>query len=211
MSEGLVLASGSPRRRELLAQIGIKFGVEQPDVDESLLTGEEADGYVLRLSRLKAKAVAERTRSNPVIVAADTTVELAGNILGKPESKEDGMAMLSALSGQVHRVFTGVTIRKSSVERSICVCSSVRFRQLSAAEMDYYWETGEPADKAGGYGLQGIGAAFVEAIDGSYTNVIGLPLSETIVLLRSFGIECMGDRGSAVGKESFLVEGSRNG
>ncbi len=213
MTNQLVLASGSPRRRQLLSQLGLEFDIEHPDVDETVRRDEAPQDYVVRLSQSKAEAVFSRLDSNQVIIAADTTVELAGNILGKPESKDDGIAMLTALSGSEHHVYTGVTIRQEARIESLCIGSLVRFRQLSDEEMDYYWETGEPVDKAGGYGLQGIGAAFVETLNGSYTNVIGLPLSEVVVLLREFGIPCLGEQGavSEARKESFVVKGSLNG
>ena len=197
MSRPLILASGSPRRRQLLAQLGLTFTIDAPDVDESLQDEETPESYVTRLSVAKAKTIFDRCLGDkpdgpaPVVIAADTTVEAMGNVLGKPGSKKEGLAMLTALSGKQHRVLTGVTIFSQHID-TFCVISVVQFRELLPEEMLYYWNTGEPKDKAGGYGLQGLGAAFVESITGSYTNVIGLPVSETVLGLRKAGISCLG-------------------
>ncbi|MBT4493381.1 MAG: septum formation inhibitor Maf [Gammaproteobacteria bacterium] len=189
----LILASGSPRRSSLLRQAGLTFVVVKPDIDERVLKDEQAGDYVTRLSREKAIAVSAQSSPSSVVIAADTTVVISGTILGKPESKSDGLAMLKALSGSKHQVLTGVSVIRGREDETFCVSSDVQFRRLSAAEMEWYWQTGEPSDKAGGYGLQGIGAAFVSSINGSYTNVIGLPLAETILVLRHFGILCLGE------------------
>lgn len=178
-------------------------------MDESLRPDEGPESYVTRLSQAKAAAVLGRIEAASVVLAADTTVEFAGNILGKPGSKQECRTMLGQLSGSQHRVLTGVTVASVNIQKTLCTQSLVRFRHLSAAEIDYYWDTGEPADKAGGYGLQGVGAAFVESLSGSYTSVIGLPLSETIMLLRECGIECMGDSRSPE-QNLFVVEGSQH-
>ena len=199
MTANLILASGSPRRKLLLEQLGIVFRVEPPDVDESLLTGEAPDVYVTRLSKKKSQAVARKHDSEVVILAADTTVVLHGNILGKPESKEHSVQMLNELSGTRHDVLTGVSICRGSRTETFCVRTEVTFRQLDKREIAWYWETGEPQDKAGSYGLQGAGAAFVETLTGSYSNVIGLPLSETILMLRDFSIDCLGQKESSLG------------
>lgn len=192
VSQNLILASGSPRRRQLLDQLGLKFTINAPDVDESLLFDESPEAYVTRLSADKARTVYERRGAGDcVVIAADTTVDADGTVLGKPMSKDEGIAMLTALSGRQHRVLTGVTILSARVE-TFCVISLVQFRELLPAEMSYYWDTGEPKDKAGGYGLQGLGAAFVHSIHGSYTNVIGLPISETVLSLRKAGVPCLG-------------------
>lgn len=218
MKQKLVLASGSPRRKQLLEQLGLQFRIEKPDVDESVVPGESAETYVTRLSREKAEAVLKRINAGCVIVAADTTVEIDGEILSKPESREEGIAMLTKLSGRVHRVYTGVTVLSDAPVKSraetfcmetfcvetFCVETKVQFRSLNRVEIECYWESGEPRDKAGGYGLQGQGAVFVDSLEGSYTNVIGLPLSETVVSIRAAGIPCMG----VVGKEKdFVTEG----
>ena len=195
----LILGSGSPRRQQLLQQLGVVFTSDAPDVDESLLADESPVEYVLRLAVTKARAVVSR-HPGSVVLGADTTVFNDGNILGKPRSKEDGMAMLEALSGATHEVVSGVAI-VAEREEVFSVISKVTFRRLDAAEIDWYWETGEPADKAGGYGLQGAGGAFVETIEGSYSNVIGLPLAETVRVLRGFDIECLG-QGAVSEKDS---------
>lgn len=199
MKGNLILASGSPRRKLLLEQLGIRFGVEPPDVDESLLTGEAPEVYVTRLSEKKAQTIARKHDSEVVILAADTTVVLHGNILGKPESKKHSVQMLNELSGTTHDVLTGVSICRGSRTETFCVRTEVTFRHLEKKEIAWYWETGEPLDKAGSYGLQGPGAAFVETLTGSYSNVIGLPLSETILMLRDFSIECLGQKESSLG------------
>lgn len=192
MTTNLILASGSPRRKLLLEQLAIIFEVEPPDVDESIVKGEAADIYVTRLSEKKAQTIARKHDSETVILAADTTVVLHGKILGKPESKEHGLQMLNELSGTKHDVLTGVSISKGLRTETFCVKTEVEFRPLGEKEIAWYWETGEPQDKAGSYGLQGVGAAFVATLTGSYSNVIGLPLSETVLMLRDFSIECLG-------------------
>ena len=192
MTTNLILASGSPRRKLLLEQLAIIFEIQPPDVDESVVTGEAPEVYVTRLSKKKAQSVAEKHDSGAVILAADTTVVLHGNIMGKPESKEHGLQMLNELSGTRHDVLTGVSICNGVRAETFFVKTEVTFRQLGEEEISWYWETGEPFDKAGSYGLQGAGAAFVETLTGSYSNVIGLPLSETVMMLRDFSIECLG-------------------
>lgn len=199
MTNNLILASGSPRRKLLLEQLAIIFEIQPPDVDESVVTGEAPDIYVTRLSEKKAQTVAQKQDSEAVILAADTTVVLHGNILGKPESKEHGLQMLSDLSGTRHDVLTGVSICCGSRTETFCVRTEVTFRHLGEKEIAWYWETGEPHDKAGSYGLQGAGAAFVETLTGSYSNVIGLPLSETVFVLRDFSIECLGQKELSLG------------
>jgi len=186
----IVLASGSPRRAELLAQIGIRFDVKLPAVavDETPLPGEDPAGYVTRLAAAKALAVAE-TAPRRVILAADTTVVLDGRILGKPVDADDGVAMLLALQGRAHQVLTGIAVHGGGRARALCVTTEVRFRAIDRAEAEAYWATGEGADKAGSYGIQGIGAIFAVTIHGSYSNVVGLPLADTEALLREFGVE----------------------
>jgi septum formation protein len=191
MTTKLILASGSPRRKLLLEQLAIIFEVEPPDVDESLVIGEAPEIYVTRLSEKKAQTIARKHDDEAVILAADTSVVLHGNIMGKPESKEHGLQMLNELSGTRHDVLTGVSICNGSRIETLCVKTEVTFRHLGEKEIAWYWETGEPHDKAGSYGLQGAGAAFVETLTGSYSNVIGLPLSETVSMLRDFSIKCL--------------------
>jgi septum formation protein len=185
----ICLASMSPRRHELLAQIGVPHTVAAAHVDESLLPGEPPAQYVARLARLKAATVRQRGESLPVL-AADTTVVVEGSVYGKPADRADGLAMLAALSGRTHDVLTAVAL---ATERDLTLrvnSSSVRFRDIGRAEIEAYWETGEPRDKAGGYAIQGYGAVFVAALSGSYSGVMGLPLLETAELLRAAGIRC---------------------
>jgi nucleoside triphosphate pyrophosphatase len=177
----------SPRRRELLAQIGVPHTVAAAHVDESLLPAESPADYVARLARLKATTVRERGELLPVL-AADTTVVLDGTVYGKPADRADGLAMLAALSGMTHEVLTAVALATTRGVALRVSCSSVRFRDVGRAELQAYWETGEPRDKAGGYAIQGYGAVFVAALSGSYSGVMGLPLLETAELLCDAGI-----------------------
>jgi septum formation protein len=180
------LASLSPRRRALLAQIGIRHDVVPVVVDEATRPGEAPAEYVLRLALAKARAGRARQDDRPVL-GADTAVVVEDRILGKPRDRDDALAMLATLSGREHRVLTAVALVGGREETRLSV-SHVRFRVVAAAEAAAYWETGEPADKAGGYAVQGLGAIFVESIAGSYSGVMGLPLFETGELLRRAGI-----------------------
>jgi septum formation protein len=186
MPPRLVLASQSPRRRELLAQLGVALEVRPADADESVLPGEPARDYVLRVAREKARAV-----DGEVVLAADTAVVLRGDVLGKPADAGDARRMLAMLSGTRHEVLTGVCVRRNAaalgVELDAVVSTTVRFRGLTTAEIDWYVATGEPLDKAGAYALQGAGGAFVLSVEGSVSNVVGLPLAETAELLRRAG------------------------
>lgn len=191
----LYLASRSPRRAELLSQIGVDFRCLDLEVDEQALPGEAAAAYVERLARDKALAgLALRDGDGPVL-GADTAVVLDGRILGKPASREDGLAMLAALSGRSHEVLTGVALASAAGLASRVVCSRVTFRPLQAGEALAYWNTGEPCDKAGGYGIQGLAAVFVSHLQGSYSGVVGLPLCETAQLLREAGVPCWHQEG----------------
>jgi septum formation protein len=185
----ICLASMSPRRRELLAQIGVPHTVVAAHLDESLRPDESPADYVARLARLKAVTVRERGETLPVL-AADTTVVLEGAVLGKPADRADGLAMLAALAGRTHEVLTAVALATARGVALRVSCSSVRFRNIERAEIEAYWETGEPRDKAGGYAVQGYGAVFVAALSGSYSGVMGLPLFETAELLHEAGIRC---------------------
>ena len=184
----LILASGSPRRRELLERIGLRFTVQAADVDERLLPGLSAGEQVMRLSRRKAEAVAAGQPQEAVILSADTVVVLDGAILGKPADAAEAKEMLSALSGRSHLVLTGVTVRRGENEQTHCEETEVRFRPLSETEIDAYIATGEPMDKAGAYGIQGYASVFVEKIVGDYFNVVGLPLCASAQMLRRAGI-----------------------
>ena len=195
MSVKLILASGSPRRANLLQQIGLTFEVVRPDIDETVDLGESAVGYAARMSAakmLRSKALLKEA-GEAVILCADTIVVLDGEIVGKPETRFDAISVLQRMSGKKHQVLTSVTIGEttSSKQRSFIVETIVTFRQLSVSECEAYWETGEPADKSGSYGIQGLGSIFVAGIDGSPSNVAGLPLMETAAELKSFGIECL--------------------
>lgn len=191
----LVLASRSPRRAELLRGLRLPFEVMPADVDESLLPGEPAHAYVERLARTKAEAVRRRIAADDVLVlGADTTVEIDGRILGKPEDAGEGVAMLLALAGRSHRVATGIAVAGPGGTESVCVVAEVEFRDIDRSEAEAYWATGEPADKAGGYGLQGIGGIFVTGIRGSASAVVGLPVAETEQLLRRCGMDTWHER-----------------
>ncbi|MDF2445065.1 MAG: septum formation protein Maf [Moraxellaceae bacterium] len=190
MPDRLFLASTSPRRRELLAQLGLEFSVLRVDIDESRRDGEAPADYVARLAREKAVA-GVAAAGEGVVVAADTTVVLGDDILGKPASQEEAVAMWSRLAGRAHRVLTGVAVGHRERLEVRVVATTVRFRPIDAAEMRAYWASGEPVDKAGGYAIQGRGAIFVTGIDGSYSNVVGLPLAETAELLARFGIRIL--------------------
>jgi nucleoside triphosphate pyrophosphatase len=183
----LCLASVSPRRRDLLAQIGVPHTVTGAHIDETALAGETPRDYVGRMARQKALAVRDKGETLPVL-AADTTVVLDDVIYGKPVDRADGIAMLGRLSGRTHEVLTAVAfadLRGVALRLSV---SSVRFRELTAEECAAYWETGEPRDKAGGYAVQGAAAVFIESLSGSYSGVMGLPLFETAELLRAAGV-----------------------
>jgi septum formation protein len=192
-SSTIYLASRSPRRQELLRQIGIDFQLIDIDVDESLLADERPEAYVKRVAELKAMAGYRRLavlHRHPVL-AADTSVVLEGQILGKPESREHGIWMLSRLSGNTHEVYSAVTLSTPERQTRISL-SQVTFRKMSQREILDYWDTGEPADKAGSYAIQGLGALFVARLEGSYSGVMGLPLFETAELLQRVGIKCLG-------------------
>jgi septum formation protein len=186
-SKRLILASGSPRRAELLEQIGLDFVVSVPDVDETPLADEDPETYVLRMARCKAAAV--HPDSDSVVLAADTVVVLDGRILGKPTSRAEGIAMLAALGGREHIVLTAIAGRSQDAEASELVSTVVRFAPLDDKLAEAYWATGEGADKAGSYGIQGIGGILVESITGSYSAVVGLPLPETERLLGGLGVD----------------------
>ncbi len=183
----LCLASASPRRRSLLAQIGVPHVVMVADIDESARQGESARDYVLRLAGEKASAARSSSGSLPVL-AADTTVVLDGEIFGKPRDREHACEMLMRLSDRTHEVLTAVALAGEWGVRTRLSVSEVTFRRLTEAECVAYWESGEPRDKAGAYAIQGLGAVFIRHLSGSYSGVMGLPLFETAELLREAGI-----------------------
>lgn len=189
----LYLASNSPRRRELLDQIGVTYRVLRVEVDESARAGEDAAALAQRLALAKAhagRAELPQEDGRPVL-GADTVVVCDRHILGKPRDRADALAMLATLSGREHEVLTAVALADHRRERVLLSRSRVGFRDISAAEAEAYWASGEPADKAGGYAIQGLGAVFVADLTGSYSGVMGLPLFETAQLLNEFGIEVL--------------------
>ena len=185
----LFLASASPRRRELLTQIGVPFSLLSVAIDETPGAAEAPDVYVQRLAREKALAgLSLVSDDSACVMGADTTVVLDQQILGKPVDKADALAMLGALSGREHEVMTAVALANRSGCEVRLVTSRVRFRPISADEAEAYWASGEPQDKAGSYAIQGWGAVFVSALEGSYSAVVGLPLCETAQLLDAYGL-----------------------
>ncbi|WP_116368557.1 Maf family protein [Parahaliea mediterranea] len=184
----LVLASASPRRRELLAQIGVQCRVQPADINETPLPGEAPDDYVRRMAQEKAQAVAAALPAGVVVLAADTTVVIDDDVLGKPVDRFDALAMLARLGGRTHQVLSAVCLRAGERCETVVVTTEVTFASLDRELCEAYLATDEPWDKAGAYGIQGLGAVLVERINGSYSNVVGLPLAETWRLLRGFGI-----------------------
>lgn len=188
----LYLASGSPRRRELLAQIGVPHVTLIASIDETALPGEAASAYVERLAREKALAglASLEQPDGACVLGADTAVVLDGHILGKPAGRAEALATLALLSGREHEVLTAIALADASRCEARVVSSRVRFRAIPPAEREAYWASGEPADKAGSYAIQGLGAVFVSHVQGSYSAVVGLPLLETAEMLAGFGIPC---------------------
>jgi septum formation protein len=185
----VILASASPRRHDLLAQLAVPFTVMPADIEEHPLLHETPRTYVLRVAKDKANAIAQRF-PDAVVLGADTAVIIDQRILGKPTGVEDAKRMLTQLSGRLHQVITGLACLQYRRQfcRQVSVCTAVRFRKLSAAEIERFVATDKPFDKAGAYAIQGQAAAFVEKLDGCYTNVVGLPLSHTAELLRAAGL-----------------------
>jgi septum formation protein len=188
----IYLASGSPRRRELLRQIGVTFRVIGAELDETAFQGESALAYVSRLAQAKARVGWERSRDlgTAPVLAADTAVVLDTRILGKPAGLNDAMAMLLELSGRAHEVLTAVALRTTAGLDLAVSHSTVTFRSIDPSEARAYWETGEPSDKAGAYAIQGFAAIFISDLKGSYSGVMGLPLFETAALLKAAGVTC---------------------
>ena len=188
MLASFILASVSPRRKELLEGMGIEFDVIPSGINEDFLNGETPREHVLRLSKEKSSAV---SRNNPDawVLGADTIVIIDGDVIGKPGTQNDARAMLARLSGREHQVITGFTIVNKSIDVMItdAVESFVIFKEISEDEMDWYVKTKEPYDKAGGYAVQGMAAFFIREIRGSYTNVVGLPLTEVVTALKRVG------------------------
>ena len=184
----IILASSSPRRKELLEQVGLKFEIFSPDIDESVCIGESADHYVQRLAEQKAQAILAQF-PDAIVIAADTSLVLDHKIIGKPESKQHAFEIWTELSDRQHDVLSGVCVLSSECDpntiQSVVVRTQVHFRKLSQLDMEQYWATGEPIGKAGAYAIQGYAAQFIPRIEGSYSNVVGLPLYETLQLLKN--------------------------
>lgn len=188
----LHLASSSPRRREILEALGLEFSVKATDVDESPQSDESAEQMVLRLA--SAKACAAQVEHERLVIGSDTAVVLDGEVLGKPVDKQEAIAMLLKLSGRRHSVLTGVALRGPDGVQLALSSTDVQFREISRDEALAYWQSGEPCDKAGAYAIQGRGGAFVAAISGSYSGVVGLPVYETVQLLEKAGIDILVQR-----------------
>ena len=186
MQPFLTLASSSPRRKALLQSLGIKFCAINPNIDESVSQFESAVAYVKRISA--EKAATQTAKNMDVILAADTCVSLDGDILGKPSNEKDACEMLTLLSAKVHEVHTGVTIKSETRVETLLVTTAVEFVELDQATIAWYLSTAEFQGKAGGYAIQGLGGTLVRSINGSYTNVVGLPLTETVETLSNFGV-----------------------
>ncbi|MGR9085952.1 MAG: Maf family protein [Gammaproteobacteria bacterium] len=189
MAARIILASASPRRRELLDQIRVPYKVLPVDIDETPKPNESAQDYVCRIASEKsAVCLARNGEFGLPVLAADTVVALGGRIMGKPKDQTDAVSMLKQLSGQTHRVYSAVSIRGCGHVHALSM-TEVTFRKLTDREILVYWSSGEPADKAGAYAIQGLGSVFVESIKGSYSGVMGLPLFETAGLLAQQGIQ----------------------
>jgi septum formation protein len=188
----VLLSSGSPRRRELLSLLGIPFLVRTPNISESQHKGETARRFCARISREKALAMA-RQYPEALVIGADTVVVVDGEILGKPRDMNQARDFLMLLQNKTHDVFTGYTLMLGKHAKSRVVRTRVRFKQMTPEEISWYVESGEPMDKAGAYAVQGIASLFIDHIQGSYTNVMGLPISELYDDLRCFGIRFQGE------------------
>ncbi len=191
--ESIILASASARRQELLRQIGVRFTVRSQDIDESIRSGELANDYVIRMAQEKAKSALSELLVNKdsnatVVLAADTSVVCDADVLGKPMDEADAVDMLRRLSGREHRVLSAVTLATQDKQRTLLSESRVRFREISIAEAQQYYRSGESAGKAGAYAIQGYAAVFVEQLIGSYSGVMGLPLFQTAQLLCEFTV-----------------------
>ncbi len=187
MTEQIILASASPRRRALLDQIGVSYRVCPVDIDEKPLLNEMPENYVVRIAAQKSATSRKKNGSDRPVLAADTAVVVNGQIMGKPENFAHAKQMLQALSGKTHKVYSAVSLRALAHRKAVSV-TEVTFRNLSSNEITTYWRTGEPQDKAGAYAIQGLASVFIESIKGSYSGVMGLPLFETASLLEQQGI-----------------------
>lgn len=182
----VILASQSPRRRELLTKLGLCFSVVTADVDETMQQGKDPRDEVARVCRAKAQAVRDRGHDKDLIIAADTIVVVQGEVLGKPKDREDAARMLRLLSGKDHEVMTGLTVLQAEQSRTLVETAKIHFRQLDEQELAAYIATGEPMDKAGAYGIQGFGMRYIRGISGDYYTVMGLPGARVRRFLRLF-------------------------
>lgn len=192
MSISLILASASPRRTALLDQMGLSHRQFPVDIDESPLADESPEVMVMRLAEQKAATAWQRLsaagETDMVVLASDTLIAFNGKPLGKPADREDCFSMLRSLSDNEHEVLTAISVKGDQGSKTQCICTKVQFAPVSDDDIAAYWDTGEPADKAGSYAIQGIGGQFVKSVSGSVSSVIGLPLYETRCLLKEFGI-----------------------
>lgn len=185
----LHLASSSPRRQQILRGLGLLFTAKGPDIDESGRDGETPEQMVLRLAAAKARAA--NVVAGRLVLGADTAVVLRGRVLSKPRDESDAIDMLMSLSGCSHTVLTGVALQTPHGSETVISATDVRFREIDRDEASAYWQSGEPRDKAGAYAIQGLGGMFVEAISGSYSGVVGLPVFETVKLLQAAGVDVL--------------------
>lgn len=183
-----VLASRSPRRQELLRQVGLRFEIVAADVPEQPDPGQAPADYAVAMALAKARAVQSRVTAGLPILGADTDVALGDRILGKPASREDALDMLRRLAHRTHQVYSAVAVVSGEHFETALSVTDVTFGPVAPAQAEAYWDSGEPADKAGAYGIQGFGAQFVKEIRGSYSGVVGLPLYETLQVLKRFGV-----------------------
>lgn len=188
----ILLASASPRRRELLDQIDIAYKVMPVDIDESPLFNELPKTLVMRLANAKAEKAWQLSDYSKPVLGSDTLGELDGELLTKPKNAQHAFTMLSAMSGQWHDIYSAVAVTYQGQTKGVLSHSRVKFRSISDEEIDAYWQSGEPQDKAGAYAIQGLGAIFVEKLEGSFSGVMGLPLAETSELLKQYGIDSLG-------------------
>lgn len=188
----IILASKSPRRQELLARMGLEFTVKASRIDEKMDPFAHPSDEVARISLAKAQAVVGSCNPEDIIISADTIVVCDGLMMGKPHSESEAFSMLRRLSGRDHQVMTGLTVIGGGRTENLTVTTTLRFRALSDQEIRNYIATGEPMDKAGGYGIQGLASMFVVGLDGDYYNVMGLPICTLTVLLRRFGVKLLG-------------------
>jgi len=191
----IILASSSPRRAELLRQIGTRFSIQPADIDETQFPDESPEIYVQRMAREKAETVAQHIQEiNLPVLGADTTVVLDNRVFSKPADKAEAIATLRALSGRSHRVLSAIAVVAEDRTELRLSETSVHFREIQEQEYERYWSTGEPLGKAGAYAIQGLGTVFVDGITGSYSGVVGLPLSQTFELFERFNIACWNAR-----------------